>query len=516
MNQHSRFERHVRPRRPPATITNEVFTISAGSGTVVSAGGPQGYTTTGTGTSTATITGTGQTSFTIGASVEYTASQAGNNTVTCNGTIYFSDGTQAPDTATVPVTAVAVDSIQLIPNPSTVTNGNETDTYNYHIGDTLTRGDFTVTTTPTGFGSYQFPGTSNYLVAFSMSPSSIQVGDNIATATCGTSYATDDVIGIVASGVWGEQTAPSLYGANTAFDFSASVDGGAAGTYGVAGGGGLGLGDDIDGTLVAGTPYPGEVDLTDAGGGAAAGYPQQITLTVQSSQSSGGGGTGQVGLLLPAGGHLTDLAGVEPCRGPGAVNADDWVGLLEDIAAVAVEWANPRITPNNNVGNVNGILLTVATKLNGYVPMSVQATAKCGAGGTGFYVLAGSTWDWTDSPSAVVQTTNLTNTSVLMPGNPPLPESVFTESKEDAGEPTTAPAGQTDVVYNHFAAGQWGVGNQQVNDQKLSGNTSTNCHLSGTVWDLESDSQTANLYPPDIFWAAAPQAAQTFVIQWDY
>ncbi len=52
--------------------------------------------------------------------------------------------------------------------------------------------------------------------------------------------------------------------------------------------------------------------------------------------------------------------------------------------------------------------------------------------------------------------------------------------------------------------------------QRPNGPTATNCHLSGVWWDLESDAQSACLYPPDGNWGPSPQNVQTFVIKWNY
>ncbi len=507
----------------PVTPTSQQYTINGGGGLIVSVGAPQGYTTNPTTISSAglgsvTVTGSGSNSFELSATLFFPVSAAGNDTVTCTGALTLSDGTQvgSSPSGSVQVAAVAVDSIALIPNPSTQqeqgTYGPITDTFNYQIGEKITRSDFTITTTPTGYGDYQVPSSNDtpgpYLVTLSPESFQVAVGDNVVTATCGASSQSLDVVGANASGSW-SAIAPSdgTEAAIIGLPFTAEVtsgNGGPGGTYEVAavsGNGGI-IGGDTGGSLTEGVPYSSTADLTDSGG--YGGDQESVGLTVQASPPSGGGASAMAA-------NVNYKSAAEGGAAPSSV----LTGLIKAFVSVGFSWEPPQITPSNNVGNANGILLTVSTQLP-YVPQNVQATASCSAGGTAFYFLAGSTWEWTDDPSATVQVQNLSAKTVLEPGVGNV--SVLTESYEDAGQPITVgnhPPGPP-VAYNP-AAGKWGVGNQQVNDDSpggFNGNTATNCNLSGNKWDLESDAQTASLYPPDINWTAAPQDFQTFVIKW--
>ncbi len=244
-------------------------------------------------------------------------------TVTDTTTNQYWGGSGNAGPATVQSTPLVVDSIQLIPNPSTVTSGNETETYNYHIGDTLTRSDFTITTTPAGYGN------SN-LVTFSISPSTLQIGDNTAVASCGNSSASQDLTGVQCSASWGAaSTADDGSGGasgNIDVGFSAKVQG-ASGNYSVAGGGIVGTapsGSLADGVATSGIAEvnPGSVDAS---------FNDTLTVSPSTGSSSA---------------SLSAAPGTVQPNGVGVGGTLILVGLVLDVAKAAYhKFAGTITTP---------------------------------------------------------------------------------------------------------------------------------------------------------------------------
>ena len=184
----------------PVSVTSQQYTINGGGGLIVSVGAPQGYTTNpatipSTGLGSVTVTGSSSNSFELSATLYFPQSAAGDDTVTCTGALNLSDGTQigSSPSGSVQVAAVAVDSVTLNPDPINIevqgTYGPINETYNYQIGQTLTRSDFTITTTPSGYGNYQYldsnDGPGPYLVTLSPESFTLAVGDNVVTAYTG-------------------------------------------------------------------------------------------------------------------------------------------------------------------------------------------------------------------------------------------------------------------------------------------------------------------------------------------
>lgn len=150
----------------PGNVTNQKYTNNGGGGMIVGVAVPEGYTVSSIPSgdaSTATVTGDSETSFTIEATLFFPQGAAGDDPVSCSGTLTLSDGTQVGSSpnGSAQVTAVAVDSITLNDSPGSLS-----------LGQTLTQSDFTITTTPAGYGN------NSELANFTPSSFAIAVGDN--------------------------------------------------------------------------------------------------------------------------------------------------------------------------------------------------------------------------------------------------------------------------------------------------------------------------------------------------
>ncbi len=229
-------------------------------------------------------------------------------TVTDTTTNQYWSGSSSAGPEDLQSVTVTVDSISLIPDQTTQTTGDNTATYNYKIGQTLTRNDFTITTTPAGYGDYIIPGTSTYLVAFSMSPNSkLQLGDNVATASCGSSDTSQNLTGVQCSATWGAASAVNdgSYGASGNIDvgFSAEVQG-AGGNYSVAGSGIVGTAP--SGSLAEGVPTAGSLEVNP--GSVDAGFNDTLTVSPSTGSSSASLPAAQDTAQLGAGHSFAGLA----------------------------------------------------------------------------------------------------------------------------------------------------------------------------------------------------------------
>ncbi|MGC9261088.1 MAG: hypothetical protein ACP5I8_13565 [Phycisphaerae bacterium] len=370
------------------SINGERYTITSASGGIITSAGTEGFTTSGTGTSTVTISGGGGTSFEISATLYYPQSAAGTDTITCSGTLYMSDGSQVGSSpnGSAQVTAVAVDSITLNPDPSTqnvaTAAGTDNETFNYQIGQTITRSDFTIATTPSGYGS------NTKLVSFSPSSFALAVGDNNITATCGVSTASLDVIGVQCSGSWTSAKLDPSTGDITA-GFNAGIDGN-SGTYSTSG-------PDViqpaSGNLQDGV---GATDQTIM-------YPAsqsntQDNLTVEASQSGGGGSSASpMGTEAPSAGATQLAAGA---------GTPETAGLIKDVIKFDWETANPTTTPAQPP-----TLLAIGTAVpQNYIGLNgaaqVRASASWSEGGYAKYGWIPPQYYFTSAPSFQISVGN--------------------------------------------------------------------------------------------------------------
>ncbi len=336
----------------PVNVKNQQYTISGGGGMIVSAGAA-GLTTstipTG-GTGSVIITG-GQTptSFTISATLFFPQTAAGTDTVSCSGFLTLSDGTQVDSSpnGSAPVTAVAVDSITLKDDPTAV-----------QIGQKMTESDFTITTTPTGYGN-------NSIVQFSPSSFPVVVGDNWVYATCGVSQAQYDLTAAQLSGSWtGYSSAAPAPTDSAAYTVKSD---GEAGSYSVTGQ--FVTGGDTSGQLTSGNPHDGTVD---------------ITATVSDSPGQ------VVAANLKANAHAVVVAAV---AGQGAILAAG-IPLIFNTQA-------PTLAPNANQLQLS----TAAINPIGWSAGASTSTALINTSGVGVYFAPGGAnlfEVWANNPSATV------------------------------------------------------------------------------------------------------------------
>lgn len=201
-----------------------------------------------------------------------------------------------------------------------------------NIGDTLTKSDFSITTNPSG-----------YVDLVTVNPVTIQLGDNIVKATCGTSSARTDIIGCECSGSLSDLIiGPS--GSDDSMNFTALVQG-CAGTYTITGSDSAAVidGGDTSGSLIADESHSGTVYINatppsgsnisrlpifrnvafDYGLGGMPGYTEMKQVNGQSEYASG----------------LVQNT-VTASTGGGAMV----VGIVGWLFIVRVQWWNPGIS----------------------------------------------------------------------------------------------------------------------------------------------------------------------------
>lgn len=231
----------------PGNVTNQKYTNNGGGGMIVGVAVPEGYTVSSIPSgdaSTATVTGSGETSFTIVATLFFPQGAAGDDTVSCSGTLTLSDGTQVDSSPNGSAQVAAVDSVICKDSPGSLS-----------LGQTLTQSDFTITTTPAGYGN------NSELVNFTPSSFAIAVGDNWVNATCGVSSAKYDVIGVEEHSAWGSITYNDYTGQETG-NFTVEING-IAGQYSMTGPDILG--GNTSGSLTDDTPFSGMVQMNVQG-----------------------------------------------------------------------------------------------------------------------------------------------------------------------------------------------------------------------------------------------------------
>ncbi len=320
----------------PVSVKNQQYTISGGGGMITSVAAPEGYTVgsiPSSGISTATVTGDSETSFTIEATLFFPQIAAGDDTVSCSGFLTLSDGTQVGSNpnGSAPVTAVAVDSVTLKPDSSTQTIqtsvGSDTETFNYQIGQKITQSDFTITTTPSGYGG------NSSLVSFSPSSFPLVIGDNNVTATCGVSKKNLDVVGFQCTGAWGSVTGPADGTGNIMSGYTAEVQGG-SGSYSISGPG-LTSGGTAGGSLADGIPVAYSVGVNP--GSVDAGFTD--TLTIQPANVSG---------------SLAGSPGISPTNSASTANAANSLGevlagnVLDTIKELYFKFSGAITSPKQN------------------------------------------------------------------------------------------------------------------------------------------------------------------------
>ncbi len=367
----------------PVSVKNQQYTISGGGGMIVGVGAPQGYTTTPTtipttGLGSVTVTGSGSNSFQLSATLFFPQSAAGEDTVTCSGVLNLTDGTQVESSpsGSVQVAAVAVDSIALADDPSTV-----------QIGQTLTRSDFTITTTPSGYGNYQAMGSNEtpgpYLVTLSPASFQVAIGDNIVTASCGASSASVDVIGVEEASSWTSSSFDYATGLVTN-KFTAEING-INGTYSVTGPNVVG--GDTSGQLAEDVPFTGTVTMDPSSDGT-----DYATVSTPSSESGTSGSSalmasraavvgGPALAVKSAGSLFWDAVGVVTgVAGAAGKTAGVITGAVVYAAHCEFLSEDVQIIPKS----LTELLSLTTANPNNYTPAVNQVTSTCTWSASGY------------------------------------------------------------------------------------------------------------------------------------
>ncbi len=386
--------------------------------------------------------------------------------MSCSGTLTLSDGTTvgSSPSGSAQITAVAVDSVSLAGAPSS-----------YTIGEAMTRKDFTITTTPSGYGNYQAYDGAQFLVGFSPATFNIAVGDNPATATRGVSEAGLTLVGVTASIEWGgtvaAATAPGEFNAT----YQAEVVGDAltqgkvsiSGPFSAVGG-------DASPTITDASPYDGAVTLYDAGAQfSAANETAQLGLSE--------GGSGDSAMALPA------IFASEASPGPVVL-----VGPAIRLAKAAVNAPGVNVLP---AGVAGGLPITLVRVAGNYVgnPSSCSATVTgIGAGHGVIWVFERM---WSDNPSATVEVSAPSPLKVtpIVNGVMGAPQQFLVEANETQ---------EWEVQLGSNVIPDW-VGDPPSQPSGGPANAAIDAfgQAPGDYWNLRKASSVANLDEPNNNWA---------------
>ncbi|MGC8553497.1 MAG: hypothetical protein ACP5O7_11615 [Phycisphaerae bacterium] len=482
----------------PPGLKSETLVMNAPNG-VISAMSAQGFGSAviTNGGATATITGhPSAASFPVGATLEYPDGNGGDQTVTCTGQLLFNDGTTTnsnPD-GSVNITAVQVSSVALADDPTQV-----------KLGQTLTRKDFNMITKPTGYGDFTYPsgdgsGPGAFIVDFSPASFSVGVGDNPVQATCGTSSADLDLIGVEEKAGWTSASYNVQTGLVTA-NFFSEIEG-LNGFYSVTG-------PNVTGAGVSGNLSDGQL-LTGT-----ATFDPSLADTDAINVSTQQGGTG--GTVLQAG-QSTDVsawdlfgiwAGYQLGEGPGAVYT-----LAAEIEFLE---ENVKITPGSGTQ-----LLSLATaNLAGYQPFpangppiaaQVTSMATWSASGESRWGIVGGYY-YTDDPKFQINCGAPTYAGQVTDIATGANFSFETKSFIDV---PTVPLGQWATNEGALFCG----GNANGVTQIAPGATQANGAFSGRCGIQDDDgSGTLLTSNNDPGWVAGPAplpASQTIEVEWFY
>ena len=485
----------------PVSVTSQQYTINGGGGLIVSVGAPQGYTTNpatipSTGLGSVTVTGSSSNSFELSATLYFPQSAAGDDTVTCTGALNLSDGTQigSSPSGSVQVAAVAVDSVTLNPDPINIevqgTYGPINETYNYQIGQTLTRSDFTITTTPSGYGNYQYldsnDGPGPYLVTLSPESFTLAVGDNVVTAYTGpqdspTSSASIDIDGISASVTWGSLIQTDQSTGQMEAEYSATVEG----NYGTTGSIEIGgpfspVSGDISPTISVGDNFIGKVWLQDPGTNF--GTSQEALTITTSAGAPASSASSSAGLASPN--RLQALQAAQAAAGAAKMVANA-AAQASTVAVVPAALKGPGTTLTEMLNNV--------VPGNTYAPnvTSYTANVSCMDSGYGVSFLASL---WSDNPSASVTvgkpTVGQLTLTIVGQGNPiiEVPQVISNQSgiKLTNGVPF--------VTYDVTA--QWQNAPSIPVEGPAGVAVTSDGQAPGDYWNLKSASFIGDLEPP--------------------
>jgi hypothetical protein len=182
------------------------------------------------------------------ATVAANVSTSGTYSVTVTATATWMDscGTQYEASNSVTLNdLIMVSVVSITPLPEVYSTKT--------IGDTLTQDDFSITTNPAGYANL-----------VTVNPVTIQIGDNIVTATCGSSSATTDVIGCQFSGSLSGLIVGGT-GNDDSVNFTAEVQG-CDGSYTITGNDSDSVidGGDTSGTLYSGDQHSGTVYISSS------------------------------------------------------------------------------------------------------------------------------------------------------------------------------------------------------------------------------------------------------------
>ncbi len=364
----------------PITVTNQTYTVSGGGGMITSVSAPEGYTVDtkipAAGVGTVRITGNSETSFALGVSLYFPQTAAGDDTVTCDGTLTLSNGqtVNSSPSGSAQVAAVAVDSVSLAGSPSS-----------YTIGEAMSRSDFNITTTPSGYGNYQYPETEQYLVTLLPATFNIAVGDNPVVASCGASEASYDLTAAEVSANWGTYTKGNGAPPDTAAFTVESL--GEPGSFNVTGQYVVGGGD--GGPLLASTPVDGDA-LIDPVSDTADPSAQSDIVGAQINVSADA-------LIVQ---QFPSSAPAAVTAGPGAVAPPAAVaGLLGPLGKLVFNRVKPALVPGVKKLTIKAAAVNPA----GWNQAASSATVTIITSGVGVNLVGPVGWIWTDSPGCVIQ-----------------------------------------------------------------------------------------------------------------
>ncbi len=476
---------------------------------VAVAGRMNGMISLNAGLGSVTVTGSGSNSFELSATLFFPASAAGNDTVTCTGALTLSDGTQvgSSPSGSVQVAAVAVDSVALADDPSTV-----------QIGQTLTRSDFTITTTPTGYGDYQVPSSNDtpgpYLVTLSPESFTVAVGDNVVTATCGASSASVDVIGAEEASSWISSSFDDATGLVTN-KFTAEING-INGTYSVTGPNVVG--GDISGQLAEDVPFTGTVTMDPSSDGT-----DYATVSTPSSESGTSGSSalmasraavvgGPALTTKSAGSVFWDAVGVVTAVATAAGKTTEAVsGAVVYAAHCEFLSDDVQIIPKSSMALLS---LTTANP-NNYTPAVNQVTSTCTWSASGYSrwgVIGG--YYYTVNPKFQVNCSPPTTLGIETYQGPPAVPFVFD---------TTSFIDIPTVPLSQFPSGEGtafcsgnpnGLTDTANNATQIKGSFSGNC---GIVSDDGKGTLFTSPNAPGVVAGPAPlPSSQTINVNWFY
>lgn len=284
-----------------------------------------------------------------------------------------------------------------------------------NIGDTLTKADFTITTNPPGFENQEFVTVASV---------TIQIGDNVVTATCGCSTATTDVVGCVCSATLSDLIV-GLSSSDDSMNFTALVQG-CDGTYQLTGSDSSAVidGGDTSGSLSKNVTHSGTIYISSTPPGSGSNVSRLPTF-LNERLAYGLGGISDSTETRQVNGQYS---GATKIVVRGLALAAVVVGAIAITDEVTLNWNKPIVIPTGTMP------IETSTTNNQWNPITVKSSFLADA--LGWARWSGFGFKYTENPWELVAVDKPNPLTVMDPNNKPVSAWTYAEANL-AGQPGT-------------------------------------------------------------------------------